>query len=85
MITPEVAFTVRNLYVFHFRIFGSMVYFHVSSDWKKNLEPSVERGVFVGYFETPHIYQVYMSSLKMNFMRRDMIFYDSKAMRSYLE
>ncbi len=32
----------------HFRIFGSSVYFHVTKDAWKKLEPTIELGIFVG-------------------------------------
>ena len=49
----------------HFRIFEGSVYFHVSKESRKNLESTIELGVFVGYRETPHNYHVYFSSLRM--------------------
>lgn len=71
----------RKPYVSHFYILRSMVYCHVSEGSKKKLEPIAERGIFTGYIETLHIYWVYMSSLRMTVMRRDVIFDEEKAMR----
>jgi len=65
MITPEEAFLGRKSDVSHFGTFGAFVYFHVSKELRKKLEPTTELGVFVRYKETPHNYHVYLSSLKM--------------------
>lgn len=39
----------------------------------------------MGYIGTPHIYRVYMSSLRMTIMRRVVRFDEEKAMMSSLE
>lgn len=85
MITPEEAFLRRKLDVSHFRIFGSSIYCHVSKYLRKKLEPTIELGVFVGYTETPHNYQVYLPSLRMTIVQRDVNFDDEKATQLSLE
>ncbi len=79
MITPN-AFYGRKPIVSHFRVFRGIVYFHVSKDRKKKLEPTTELGVFVGYTETTNNYYVYLPSLKMIVIRRDVNFDNEKAM-----
>ena len=74
MITPEEAFSRRKSDVSQFRIFGAFVYFHVSKESRKKLESTTELGVFVGYTETPHNYSVYVPSLKMAVVRKDVKF-----------
>ena len=69
----------------HFRIFGAFVYCHFSKESRKNLESIVELGVFVGYIEIPHNYRVYLSSLIMKFIQRDVKFDEEKAMNFSLE
>jgi hypothetical protein len=54
MSTPEEAFTGKKLDVFHFKIFGSSIYVHVTKNARKKLELTAEVGIFVGYIETPH-------------------------------
>ena len=40
MITPKEAFLGRNLVVSHFKIFGASVYYHVSKESRKMIEPT---------------------------------------------
>ena len=51
-----------------------MVYFHVTKDAQKKLELTTELGIFVGYINTPHKYQVYLSANRMTMVCRDVIF-----------
>lgn len=85
MIIPKETLSRRNPDLSHFHIFGSMIYCHATKDSKRRMEPTAERQIFVGYTETPHIYGVYILSLRMTVMRRDVKFDEEKAMRSYLE
>ena len=52
--------------------------------WKK-LEPMAESGIFVGYTNKPHNYQVYKLTSKMTVVHRDVRFDEEKAMRVSLE
>eukprot|EP00253_Pinus_taeda_P020075 PITA_20075 len=81
MKTPEEAYSGKRPDVGHFRIFGSLVYFHVTKDAWKKLEPTIELGIFVGYIDTPHNYLVYFSTNRMTVVRRDVRFDEEKAMR----
>jgi hypothetical protein len=58
--TPEEAFTGVKPEVSHLRIFGSPVYVHIPSEKRTKLEPSSEKGIFVGYSETSKAYRVYI-------------------------
>ena len=58
--TPVEAFTTVNLNVSHLRIFGCSVYIHVPNEKISKLEPSGEKGAFVGYSETSKAYQIYI-------------------------
>ena len=55
MSTPKEDFTGKKLDISHLNIFGSPVYIHVTKDARKNLKPTVEVGIFVGYTEHPII------------------------------
>jgi transposase InsO family protein len=68
MSTPKEAFTGNKPNFYHFKIFGSSVYVHVTKDARKKMEPTAEVGIFVGYTETPHNYHVYLSNSKMTVM-----------------
>lgn len=85
MSTPEEAFSGKKPNVALFRIFGSSVYYHVTKDAWKKLEPTTELGIFVGYTNTPHNYWVYLSSNRIIVVRRDVKFDEEKAMRCSLE
>jgi len=85
MIAPEEAFSGRNPYVSHFKIFGASVYCHVSKESRKKLDLTTKLGVFFGYIETPHNYRGYMPSLKMTAVRRYVKFDEDKAMWCSLE
>lgn len=85
MSTPAKAFSSKKPDVARFRIFGSSVYCHVTKDAKKKLEPTIELGIFVGYTDIAHNYQVYLPSHRMIVVRRDVKFDEEKAMRCSLE
>lgn len=85
MSTLEEYFYGNKPYAAHLRIFGSSIYCHVTKDAWKNLDPTIELGIFVGYTNTPHNYQVYLPSNKMTVVCRDVSFNEEKAMRCSLE
>ena len=85
MSTPEEAFTGKKPNVSHFKIFGSYAYVHVTKDTRKNMEPTTEIGIFVGYTETPHNYRVYFPNRRMIIVRQDIKFDEEKAMQLSLE
>lgn len=47
--TPKEAFIGVRPKVAHFKIFGCLVYSHVHKDKRTKLEPTAEKGIFVGY------------------------------------
>ena len=85
MKTREEAFSKKRLDVGHFRIFGSLVYFHVTKDAWKKLEPTTELGILVGYTDTPHNYRVYFPTSWRIVVHKDLKFDEQKAMRVSLE
>jgi len=74
----------KKLNVSHFKIFGSSIYYHVTKDERKPLEPTTELGIFVGYTDTPHNYRVYLPSHRM-IMVHNVNFHELKVMRCSLE
>lgn len=58
--TPEEVFTGKKPDVSHFRIFGCLVYFHVSKAKRNKLDASGKKGSFVGYSETSKAYRIYV-------------------------
>eukprot|EP00253_Pinus_taeda_P010822 PITA_10822 len=85
MKTPKEAFYGEGPYMGHFRIFGSLVYLHVTKDARKNLEPTAKLGIFVGYTDTPHDYWVYLPTSRRRVVPRDLKFDEQKATQVSLE
>jgi hypothetical protein len=50
----------------HPHIFGCITYSHVPSEKRTKLEPTAERGIFVGYSETSKAFRIYHPSLRRN-------------------
>lgn len=80
MKTLEEAFFGKRPDVSHFKIFGSSVFFHVTKDARKKLEPIVELGILVGYIDTPHNYWVFLPTSQRIVVCRDLKFDEQKAM-----
>ena len=59
-VTPEEAFSGKKLDVGHLRIFGCIAYFYVPKEKRTKLEPTAEKGIFVGYSETSKSFQIYI-------------------------
>ena len=74
MSTPEEAFSGKKPDISHLKIFGSSVYIHVTKDARKELEPTAEVRILVGYTKTPHNYHVYFPNSRMTVVRRDIKF-----------
>ena len=74
MITLEKYFSVRMSNVSHFNILGASIYYHISKESRKKLEMTTKLVVFVAYTETPHKYHVYLPSIKMIAVQRDVKF-----------
>ena len=68
------AFYRKQPDVSHFRLFGSSVYWHVTKDAQKKLDPIAELGILVGYTDKSHNYQVFLPTSQRTVVRRDMKF-----------
>lgn len=80
MKTPEEAYSVKRLDDDHFKIFGSSIYFHVTKYAQKKLESTINLGIFLGYTNMPHNYEVYLSTKRIIVVPRDVRFDEEKAM-----
>ena len=49
--TPEEVFSNKKLEFIHLRIFGCLVYIHISKENRTKLDPSGKKGIFVGLLE----------------------------------
>jgi hypothetical protein len=79
--TPEEAFSGKKPDVRHFRIFGCLTYSHVSSEKKTKIEPTIEKGIFVGYSETSKAFRIYIPSLRKAILRRVVRFEEDGAFK----
>ena len=83
--TPEECFSGKKPEVSHFRIFGSLTYSHVPFEKRTKLEPTAEKGIFVGYDETSNAFCVYLPSQRKVVVRRDVKFEEERAFRKSRE
>ena len=72
--TPKDCFSGKKPEVSHFQIFGSLTYSHVLSEKRTKLEPTAEKGIFVGYDETSKAFRIYLPSQRKVVVRRDVKF-----------
>jgi transposase InsO family protein len=68
--TPKEAFFGKKPEVGHLRIFGCITYSYVPSEKRTKLEPTTERGIFVGYNETSKAFRIYLPSLRKIVLRK---------------
>ena len=68
-----------------FRIFGSLTYSHVPSEKRTKLEPTAEKGIFVGYDETVKAFHIYLPSQRKVVVRTDVKFEEERAFRRLRE
>lgn len=57
----------------------------VPTEKRKKFEPTVEKGIFVGYNETSKAYMFYIPALRKTFIRRDVKFEEGRALSKSLE
>jgi hypothetical protein len=72
IMTLEEDFSGKKPEVGNFQIFGCITYSHVPSEKRTNIEPMIERGIFVGYRETSKDFCIYIPSLRKTILRRTM-------------
>jgi len=77
---PMEAFSGKRPDVNHFRIFGPLVYFHVTKDARKKLDPTTKLGILVGYTDTPHNYRLFLPTSQRTVVCRDLKFDKKKSM-----
>jgi hypothetical protein len=83
--TPEEAFSGNKPNVEHLRIFGCPVYFHIPKDKRKKLEPSGNKGIFVGYNESSKAYRIYILEQHKVEVSRDVTFNENMAFKKSIE
>ena len=58
----------------HLRIFGFPVYIHIPKEKRTKLDPSGNKGIFVGYSESSKAYKIYFPGFKKIDISRDATF-----------
>ena len=61
--TPEEIFSGKKPEVSHLIIFGCTVYIHIPKEKRTKLDPSIKKGIFVGYSESSKAYRIYFPGL----------------------
>jgi hypothetical protein len=79
--TPEEALTGVKSKIGHLWIFGCPVYIHVPMEKRTKLEPSGEKGIFVGYRDTSKAYRIFIPTQRKTVVRRDVKFEESLVSR----
>ena len=77
--THEDMLTRKKHEVGHFHIFGFLIFSHVPSENRTNIEPTVERGIFVGYDETSKAFCIYIPTLRKVVVIWGVIFEEEQA------
>jgi hypothetical protein len=67
--------------VSHFRIWGSVCYCHVPSNKRTKLDPTTEKGIFVGYSEASKAYMIFVPTCRKIIVCRDVQFEEERALR----
>ena len=76
---PKKAYTKKKPSVDHLRIFGCLVYIHISKDKRKKLDHTSLKGIFFGYIASSKAYIIYIKEECRIEVSRDVIFDESVA------
>jgi hypothetical protein len=79
--TLEEAFTGVKPEIGHLKIFGCPIYIHMPVEKRTKLEPSSEKGIFVGYNETSKAYMIFIPVQQKTMVSRDVKFEENLASR----
>ena len=77
--TPEEVISNKKPEVSHIRIFGCPVYIHIAKDKRTKLDPSEQKGIFVGYSESSKAYRIYFLGFKKINISRHVTFDEDTA------
>ena len=72
--TPEEVFFGNKLEVIHLRILGCPVYIDIRKEKRTKLDPSGNKGIFVGYSKTSKAYRICFPGFKNIDISRDVTF-----------
>ena len=77
--TPKEVFSRNKLEVIHLRIFGCPVHIHIPKEKRRKLDPSRNKGIFVGNSEILKAYRIYFPGFKKINISRDVTFAEDSA------
>jgi hypothetical protein len=83
--TPEESFSGKKPNVENLRIFGCPVYSHIPKDKRNKLEPSGNKGIFVGYIDSSKAYRIYIPEQHKIEVNRDVTFNENMAFNKSIE
>jgi hypothetical protein len=72
--TPEEMFTRKKPKVSHLKIFGCPVFLHIPKEKRTKLDPSGNKGIFVGYCEVSKAFKIYIPGYHHIEINRDVTF-----------
>eukprot|EP00253_Pinus_taeda_P013514 PITA_13514 len=79
--TPEEAFSGKKSDIGYLHIFGCITYSYIPKEKRTKLEPTAEKGIFVGYSETSKAFRIDIPAQRRVVVRRDVKFKEDKAFR----
>jgi hypothetical protein len=80
-LTHEEVFTGTIPDVIHFRIWGNIYYCHIPSEKRRNMDPTTDKGILVGYSEASKDYMIFVPACKKIIVCRDVQFKEEHALR----
>ena len=69
--TPEEIYTGKKAEVSHLKIFDCPVYVHIPKEKRTKLDPSINKGIFVGYHEVSKAFRIYIPGFHHMDISRD--------------
>ena len=79
--TLEEDFSGKKPEIGHLRIFGCITYSYIPKEKRTKLEPTAEKGIFVGYSETSRAFRIYILAQRKVVVRWDVKFEEDRAFR----
>lgn len=80
-VTLEEAFSGKKPQLTHLCIFRCVKYSQVPKEKRTKLDPTVDKGIFVGYSETCKAYWIYILALQSVVVRQNVKFEEERAFR----
>ena len=71
----------KNPKVSYLKIFGCLVYVHISKEKRTKLDPSGKKGIFVGYCEVSKAFIIYIPRFHHMETSRDVTFDEEAALK----